>query len=173
MKINAERLIEAFGEPGWEVSGKIGELELFNPDKTRKLTYRTLGEGDHGSFAVLGISCLGENGGWTDVLTMRYFVSEGGEEVSFTVTVCLGPKDDPVVEEMISYDLKLGRQVKGMTYCDTEYYGRMAFDRNELLFEIDHLPANIDFEATANLFIEQMVRGEMTRPVLVPIEADI
>jgi hypothetical protein len=45
---------------------------------------------------------------------------------------------------------------------------RVCEDRRELLRSEDEMPERIDLVLTANLFVDQMIRGEMVRPILVP-----
>lgn len=172
MKIETEKMMEAFVNHSWEVNDDWDLLELYNADRTRKMEYRSRGTG-RGSSVVLGLSFLNAAGGWTEVFSMKHYQYGEIELVSFSVETRGRGTSGIEVDRVVSYDSERGRETRSLSFPDFCPTGRVFNYRKELLPEIESLPAEVDYEATANMFIEQVVRGEMTRPVLVPIEADI
>ena len=164
-----ERLFEAITGPGWEVNEVTDELELHNPGLTRRLSYREPNEKHGGGYAALGMSYLNENGGWSEVFSMKHLATEEREDIVFVVWVRGNENRRRWFDEMVSYDVRHGRLIgDGAIMTEPPFPTRVAEDRKELLYKMEELPEKLNFEMTASLFIEQMIRGEMDRPVLVP-----
>src|SRR3989344_1907507 len=164
-----ERLFEAITGPEWKVNEATDELELYNPDWTRRLSYREPNEKHGGGYAALGMSFLNENGGWSETFSMKHLATEKREDNVFVVWVRGNESRRRWFDEMGSYDMRHGRCIgSGAVVTEPSFSTRMAEDRKELLYNVEELPEKLDFEMTASLFIEQMIRGEMGRPVLVP-----
>src|SRR3990167_2790898 len=164
-----ERLFEAITGPGWEVNEVTDELELHNPGLTRRLSYREPNEKHGGGYAALGMSYLNENGGWSEVFSMKHLATEEREDIVFVVWVRGNENRRRWFDEMVSYDVRHGRLIgDGAIMTEPPFPTRVAEDRKELLYNVEELPENLDFEMTASLFVEQMIRGEMERPILVP-----
>ena len=165
-----ERLFEAITGPGWVVEDEArGELELYNPGRTRRLSYRWPNEKHGGGYAMLGMSFLNENGGWSKIFSMNNLITEKREEMMFVVWTRGNETRPRWFDEMVSYDQRYGRRIgDGASMSETPLPVRVAEDRKELLYDMSELSEKLDFEMTANLFVEQMIRGEMERPVLVP-----
>src|SRR3989344_2359742 len=165
-----ERLFEAITGPGWEVNEVTDELELHNHGLARRLSYREPNEKHGGGYAALGMSYLNENGGWSEVFSMKHLATEEREDIVFVVWVRGNETRRRWFDEMVSYDVRHGRLIgDGAIMTEPPFPTRVAEDRKELLYNVEELPEKLNFEMTASLFIEQMIRGEMERPVLVPL----
>lgn len=164
-----ERLFEAITGPEWKVEDEVrGVLESHNFDRTRKLSFEGMAV-KKGTHSLLEMSCLNENMGWSEIFSMRHFSTDQGEKMTFVVWSRGDETKRCWFDEVVSYDTIFGRRIgDGGRMSSPPFSGRVAGDRKELLYDWGELPEKLDFEMTANLFIEQIIRGEMERPVLVP-----
>lgn len=166
----AERLLESFGHNGWELNDRTGEIELFNHDGTRQLTYHVWEETGMGKFASLSLRFLNEHSGWNDVFSLK--VVEGGSNQWVVISVTAQGKSDGNFA-WISWDPTFdyshtGRRRSMHGGFEGTDDVRVLEDRKELLPPVNELPGDIDLDLTASLFVDQFARGEMVRPVLVP-----
>ena len=163
MIIGVERLFEAITGPEWEMNEATGELVKYNSDRTRKLSYVGWDGGDSDVFATMKMSFLDNDNQWEDVVNLRHY-SFRDEERVVIVAMAMGKDGQPV---------NFRYSKSGMYFYYNERWGlssyrRVLEDRQELLLSEDEMPKEIDLILTANLLVDQFVRGEMDRPVLVP-----
>jgi hypothetical protein len=173
MAIKSEKMIEAFANPGWTYNESTHEMIQENIDQTRRFSFRHNSNGDKSSTALI-LSLFSEWGSRWDVFMLMIY--ENGDEVNIKINIEAANDlfEFDEVSTTVTYDTILTQSVSA--YSVPEYTletKRVKEDRKELLYTLTELPKTLDLEKTANLFIEQMVKGEMTRPVLVPLEANI
>ncbi len=167
-----EKLTDMFGNEGWTVNEINGSLELLNNFKTRKLVYRTWPEEISGTvyYAKLELCFKNEVGGWEEVFRMRHVMMDSKEELYFVVEA--GSSKPFLWTRDVGYDARRGgRVMHGLSKVelpDDQGFYRVVEDRSELVYAVDDLPRDLDYEMTANLFLGQVLRGEMERPVMVP-----
>ena len=164
-----ERLFEAITGPEWQAGNEeTGELVKYNFDGTRKLSYVGWEMADGDVFATMGMFFLNDKGGWDEVFCLRHFSFFDSEKEDLVITAIARGKDRPTKELDYSF-----RYYKGGRWSRSERGNglttdkRVVEDRQELLPDEDEMPERIDLVLTANLFVDQMIRGEMVRPVLV------
>lgn len=163
-----DKLFEAITGPGWEMNEKTDRLELYNFDRTRKLTYVGLNAGRGEVIADMGMYFLNENGGWDEVIDLIY--SDFPDKVEkLTIMAMARGKNRPGMPLDYRFDYNNnGRWSRNAGNRGSTTDKRVQEDRQELLPSEDEMPERIDLDLTANLFVDQMIRGEMVRPVLVP-----
>ncbi|OGD70801.1 hypothetical protein A3D09_00665 [Candidatus Collierbacteria bacterium RIFCSPHIGHO2_02_FULL_49_10] len=162
-----EKLFEAITGPRWEIVESTGELFLYNRERNRRFSYFVQEEWYGGVIATLGVSFRNGYGEWTGVLSMNHLLTDEGEErVSFLI-LTRADGTNPL-DEMVFYDTKRRWEMGGGSLPEHPLSERVAKDRKELLYEREQLPEKLDYELTANLFVKQMIDGEVERPVLVP-----
>jgi len=163
-----ERLLESMGQPGWRLNEVTNEVELYNPDRTRRLIYHEWGDVAGRSFVTMDLYVFNQNRGWNDAFVLQYLGGDKGEEVS--VIVMAQGKEGKAVTWDPHYTYSIyGRRRGDYTGHERISDRRIQEDRDELLPKEEEMPAEIDLVMTANLFIDQFSRGEMSRPVLVPV----
>ena len=164
-----ERLFEAITGPDWEFDEETGELLKYNFGRTRKLTYVGWEAGDGDVFTTMGMSFLNDKGDWDEVFSLRHFsfFDMGKEDVMITAMARGKNRPTRALDYSFRYNDNGGwsRSVAGSGVTTDK---RVLEDRQELLPSEDELPERIDLVLTANLFVDQMIRGEMERPILVP-----
>ena len=162
---NVERLFEAITGPEWRMENEeTGELVKYNFDKTRQLFYAGSDvKWGSSSFADMGLRFLNIDGGWDEVVCIRYTCRSDEEKVTVDVRT-RGEK----IDSLVCYSGAGKQDFYGYAIEDFTSDRRVLEDRRELLPCVDEMPERIDLFLTANLFVDQMIRGEMVRPVLVP-----
>ena len=175
MKIEAGRLMEAFANPGWEADEKSGLLEFFNVDKSRRLFFISREVGGGKTDTSIGLSFFDESRGWVDIFEVSLL--ETALNLSITHIMARGLLDEVKdVEARVLFGYLAQKSVieYSFPFEDLPSPSRRAIqDAAELIYKKQDMSIELDCEATLVLFIEQMVKGEMTRPVLVPLEANI
>lgn len=169
MKIETEKMMEAFVNHGWETEEKSDLLELINVDKTRRLFY--LSREDNGrAETLIGLSFFDESrGGWVDVFEVCLLETALQQSIIHIMTRNLLDEIDGVEARLYfgSWGQKSVREY-GFPYDDLPGPTRRSIeDAAELMYRKSDTLLELDREVTVNLFIEQVVRGEMTRPILV------
>lgn len=160
-----ERLFEAIIGSEWQMENEeTGELVKYNFDRTRKLSYvgRVAEDGD--VYATMKMYFLDDDQ-WREVINLRHYDFDNLPEERVVITVMV--TDERIGPMTIRYS-EGGTNVVGGRGWGKATDPRVLEDRRELLPTYDKMPDRIDLILTANLFVDQMVRGEMVRPVLVP-----
>ncbi len=166
---NVERLFEAITGPEWQVENEeTGELVKYNFDRTRKLIYIGLDAGRGEVIANMGMYFLNENGGWDEVIGLVYLDFPDKVEKLTISAMARGKNGSRAALDYCFFYDESGRWSRSMGNRGLIADKRVVEDRQELLFSEDEMPKRIDLVLTANLFVDQMIRGEMERPVLVP-----
>jgi len=163
---NVERLFEAITGPEWQVGNEeTGELVKYNFDRTRKLFYVGWDAGDGDVFATMGMSFLNDKVDWDEVFSLRHFSFFDLGKEDIMITAMARGKDGQPINFRYSRD---GRYSYYNERWSLPSCRRIFEDRQELCPSDDEMPEKIDLVLTANLFVDQMIRGEMERPILVP-----
>ena len=168
-----ERLFEAITGPGWEMNEETDRLELYNFGRTRRLSYVGWDVGDGDTFATMGMSFLNDEGEWDGVFDLRYysFSNQNKEEVTITATARGINRSTKALDYSFRYYKDGGGWSRSVAGSGLTTDKGVLEDRLELLPGEDEMPKRIDLILTANLFVDQLIRGEMERPVLVPAGA--
>lgn len=161
------KLFEAITGPEWRMENEeTGELVKYNFDKTRQLFY--VGSDvkwGSSSFADMGLRFLNEDGGWDEVISIKHTCRLDEEKVEIAVRARW---KNEKIESLYWYSGGGRRSVYGFAGGGLTSDPRVLENRQELLPGEGEMPEKIDLVLTANLFVDQMIRGEMERPVLVP-----
>ncbi|MBI2325777.1 hypothetical protein HYU91_00080 [Candidatus Collierbacteria bacterium] len=163
-----ERLFEAITGSEWRMENeKTGELVKYNLDRTRKLSYVGWRDGKNVELANMGLLFLNDNGKWDEVIGLRYMSSPVKEKM--VIEAMARGVNRPIItlDKCFRYSMD-GRWWDGVVGRGSIVDRRVCEDRRELLRSEDEMPERIDLVLTANLFVDQMIRGEMERPILVP-----
>lgn len=159
-------MFEAIIGPEWRMENeKTGELVKYNFDRTRKLSYVGREAEDGDVFATMKMSFLDNDGQWREVINLRHYDFDNFAEEKVVITVMV--TDENIGPMTIRYSEGKTNVVEDKRWSKITD-PRVLEDRRELLLSYDELPERIDLVLTANLFVDQMIRGEMVRPVLVP-----
>lgn len=165
---NVERLFEAITGPEWRMENEeTGELAKYNSDRTRKLTYVGWRDKRNIELANMGLFFLNDNGKWDQVIGLRYMSSPVKEKMVIEVMARGVSTPVTILDKCFRYSMD-GRWSDGVVGRDPIVDRRVREDRRELLPSEEEMPERIDLVLTANLFVDQMIRGEMERPILVP-----
>lgn len=162
-----EQLFETVTGPAWRSGDEDGERLLYNPSGDRRLSYIGWKEGER-DIADMGLYFLNEKGGWSEVIGLRYLSSSDKEEVMIMVMARERDLSSPRPSDPHFCYTEIGRSNLLSEGHDLISDKRVLAGRLDLLLTEDEMPAELDLILTASLFVDQVARGEMYRPVLVP-----
>lgn len=145
-------LAEKFVSNEWDER----ELVRYSPDGNRRFVFRSVGLEDRGR-TDLELDIRHSGGGWMPVMEWKQSIDEGGINYYFTVGCDDGslPFYDSLGEGSVSC------WIFGADEEVESYWPEIVFDR-------DQIPEVIDVDLTVELFRNQVIRGDFSRPVLVP-----
>lgn len=171
MKIETEKMMEAFANPGWEVDEKSGLLELLNTDKTRRIYYLNREVGSGRTETLIGLSFFDESrGGWVDVFEVCLLETSLRNRITHIMVRSL--LDEVGGVEARVYFGSWGRKSVREYSFPLEGFPSPSMkaiqEAAELVYGKRDVSIKLDCEVTAALFVEQVIKGETTRPILVP-----
>lgn len=163
-----EKIFEAIVGPEWNKDESDGTLYRYDRERKRRFSYKDWSEHYEGViFVEMGMSAINDKGGWDEIFSMNHYTTEDGEKMSFSILVCENDSE-PHFNKMVFFTTHQNiRSVGGGVIEDKTYAAKMPKPTIGF-YEESQIPNGLDYEMTANLFINQMVRGDFDQPVLVP-----